>query len=116
MYAKKEKISQHQTSNLRAQSETLLSLSFTPLAESLANPKAGCHYLDQTSQAHTSLLIGLCVIDQTSEPIKKCVMLQERRVRFFYYLLFFFFTFESFCLWVERERNEADPGTRETFA
>lgn len=34
-----------------------LSLSLSPLAESLANPKAGCHYLDQTSQAHTSLLM-----------------------------------------------------------
>lgn len=47
--------------NLWAQSETLLaSLSLILLAESLANPKAGCHYLDQTSQAQ------FAHVDQTS--------------------------------------------------
>lgn len=36
--------------NLWAQSETLLvALSLTLLTESSASPKAGCHYLDQTS-------------------------------------------------------------------
>lgn len=61
-------------SNLWVQSETCssLSLSLTLMAESLANPKAGCYYLDQTSQAHSSLseLIRLCYIKGTSELIK----------------------------------------------
>lgn len=58
---------------LWVQSDTLLvalPLFLTLLAELLANPKAGYHYLDQTIQAHLLTLIRLCHIEQMFELIK----------------------------------------------
>lgn len=58
-----------QNSTCGPNQKLLVALSLILLTESLANPKAGCHYLDQTSQAQVAHVDQTLSHQQMSELI-----------------------------------------------